>query len=60
MTDERRKKNPEFALILGGALGIALGLLWKEMAVGVLVGAGIGLLLFSSRGRRSGRREEEP
>jgi type III secretory pathway component EscT len=48
------RKSPEFGLILGGALGIVLGLLFKEIAVGVLVGAVLGLLLFSSRGRDRG------
>jgi hypothetical protein len=55
MADRRNNKGPEFGLIVGVVLGIALGMLWKEMAVGVLVGGGIGLLLFS----RSRREKEE-
>lgn len=56
MSDRRNKKGPEFGLVVGVVLGIALGMLWKEMAVGVLVGGAIGLLLFS---RSRGSREKE-
>jgi hypothetical protein len=57
MADRRNRKSPEFGLIVGVVLGIALGMLWKEMAVGVLVGGGIGLLLFSRS--RGGQEKEE-
>ncbi|WP_162852718.1 hypothetical protein [Dinghuibacter silviterrae] len=56
MSESSNRKGPEFGLVVGVVLGIALGMLWKEMAVGVLVGGGIGLLLFS---RSRGRRERE-
>jgi hypothetical protein len=57
MTDEPRRRGPEFGLVIGVALGIALGLVVKEVAIGILVGAGLGLLLFANRGR--GRRKED-
>lgn len=60
MSDERRK-GPEMGLIVGAGLGIALGLLFREMAVGIALGAILGFLFFVTRGRARGRgrREED-
>lgn len=46
MEKKETSSSPGFGLVLGVAIGLALGLLFKEVGFGILVGLGISLLLF--------------
>ena len=58
MPEEKSKQgrsNVETALLVGAGLGIGLGLLFREMAVGIVLGSVLGLLTFATWGRTKGR-----
>ncbi len=55
MTNESAKRAFPFGIIIGGAVGIALGIALKNIAIGVGAGSGLAILFGLILDRRTHR-----